>query len=247
MALGQVDLCALCRDRAELCDSHIVPEFCYRSMYDDKHRAVTFSPLDPERQRYAQNGIRSRLLCARCECLINDNYEKPFLRYWIEGDVLQPLGKERIHVLKGVDYPSFKLFHLSVLYRASASDDPNFAEVQLRPQHEERIREMLLNRDPGEHWRYPIIASAIQGSGGRVWDSLVAPAHQIRLDGHWGYMFVFAGCQWTYLVSSHPTVEYSTVALAQDGTLPVAKFPLKAIELYESMRRSRARQRGPAR
>jgi hypothetical protein len=41
-------------------------------------------------------------------------------------------------VIRGLDYSTFKLFHLSVLWRASVSSGPDFASVRLGV-HEERI------------------------------------------------------------------------------------------------------------
>ncbi len=216
--------CALCQATAKLCQSHIIPEFCYKPIYDAKHRAVVVNPRDPSDQRYAQKGVRSELLCQRCEGLINDRYEKPFKAYWYDGDALAPYrAGEEVGYLINTDYSSFKLFHLSVLFRASVSDHPNFREVDLGP-HEDRIRQMLLNQDPGEEWRYSIRCQAVAGPGGEVWDQLVGLGRRIKEDGHWGYHFTFAGAQWIYLVSSHPSL-IEGIHLTRHGRLPVVKFP----------------------
>ena len=52
-----------------------------------------------------------------------------------------------MHWIK-VEYEPFKLFHLSVLFRASVSTLPTFADVSLGP-HEERLRNLLLARRAG--------------------------------------------------------------------------------------------------
>lgn len=225
-----MDTCKLCLNPAKLCQSHIIPEFCYKLIYDNKHRAVVVNPKNPSDQGYAQKGVRSKLLCVDCECLINDCYEKPFKAYWYDEDALAPFrAGEDAGCLVNIDYSSFKLFHLSVLFRASVSDHPNYHEVDLDP-HEDNIRQMVLNQDPGEEWRYPIMCSIVEGAKGDVWDKLVGIARRIKLTGHWGYYFTFAGAQWTYIVSSHPLKQFENIRLTQQGCLPVAKLPWKEIE-----------------
>jgi hypothetical protein len=60
-------VCKLCLERRPLLNSHIIPEFQYRPLYDDLHRFTTISS-DPERTtKFAQKGIRERLLCGECE------------------------------------------------------------------------------------------------------------------------------------------------------------------------------------
>ena len=232
-------ICALCQKSAKLCRSHVVPEFCYKPIYDGKHRLILVEPTDPDDNWYEQKGARSALLCETCEGFINDRYEKPFRQYWFDCDALAPLQTNPGAVLNGIDYASFKLFHLSVLFRASTSDHPNFREVNLGP-HEEQIRRMLLEEDPGQGWQYPILCSAVEGSGGKVLDELVGPAHRIKLYGHWGYFFTFGGAQWFYIVSSRPAPEIKAIRLTQEGKLPVAKLPWLAVEHYQQLRRDQS-------
>ena len=74
-------ICILCQQEKRLCDSHIIPEFAYADIYDDKHRAVTFSPIAPDERKFEQKGVRDKLLCTDCEGFINDHFEIPFLKY----------------------------------------------------------------------------------------------------------------------------------------------------------------------
>lgn len=225
-----MDTCKLCLTAAKLCQSHVIPEFWYTAIYDEKHRAVVVNPQDISDQGYAQKGVRSKLLCQSCESLINERYEKPFKRYWHDEDALAPCraGKDAGWLIN-IDYSSFKLFHLSVLFRASVSDHANYREVDLGP-HEDQIRQMLLRQDPGEEWRYPIMCSVVAGANGDVWDKLVGVARRIKLEGHWGYYFTFAGAQWTYLVSSHPLRSFESLYLNPKGHMPFAKMPWKELE-----------------
>jgi hypothetical protein len=166
----------------------------------------------------------------------NDNYEKPFLQYWTDHDVIKQLSASNLTVLSGIDYTSFKLFHISIVFRASLSAHPNFSEVNLGP-HEERMRKMLLKGDPGEPWQYLIVCMGIEGAQGEIWHDMVGPAHRVRYKGYWGYYFTFMGCQWLYYVGSHPLTDLERVALSQSGTLPVMVAPLKSISHYRDQRK----------
>lgn len=61
------DHCKLCGREAELRRSHIFPEFLYLALYDEKHRAVSVSPVPGEEDRLVQKGLRESLLCQACE------------------------------------------------------------------------------------------------------------------------------------------------------------------------------------
>src|SRR4051794_18890200 len=111
--------CALCENTRPLRLSHIVPEFAYKPIYDKKHRLISFSPLDVDAKWYEQKGLRDRLLCDDCEGYFNTNFEHPFKQYWIDKNPLGRHAGQEVIVLDDVDYPRFKLFHLSVLWRAS--------------------------------------------------------------------------------------------------------------------------------
>ena len=100
-----------------------------------------------------QKGIRERLFCESCEQHFNEYFEKPFREQWVIAQPLpNPWTDESVHWVN-VDYSSFKLFHLSVLFRAGVSTLPTYREVSLG-KHQEKLRHLLLNRDPGEFWQY---------------------------------------------------------------------------------------------
>ena len=67
--------CRLCGERRKLCLSHIVPEFCFKPLYDPKY--VLIRQTADGRSSKLQKGLRERLLCEMCEGWINDHYEKP--------------------------------------------------------------------------------------------------------------------------------------------------------------------------
>ena len=116
----------------------------------------------------------------------------------------------------GLDYEKFRLFQLSVLWRASISTLPFFEKVKLG-NHAETIRQLLLNSDPGESKKYGCLMFGIKFEGEAFTNVMMQPV-KVRVDGHAGYKFVFGGFAWIFLVSSHDfrghTVE---VFLKPDG------------------------------
>jgi hypothetical protein len=229
--------CALCLCVKPLCKSHVVPEFCYKPAYDAKHRLVEYDPVTKQKTGLPQKGLYCPLLCADCERLINDKYERPFLNYWQNGEVLAQLATEELVVLDGIDYAKFKLFHLSVLFRANASTLSNFADIQLGS-HAETIRQMVLSGDCGDHSQYPILCSAICDNRGEILFALVGPGHMIDWDGAKGFCFTFCGCEWRYMLALDEITEYRGYCLQPNGTLPVIKEYPSSLSYYRMLRDS---------
>ena len=54
--------CKLCLNKSDLKNSHIIPEYFYKPMYDEKHRFFQVS-IDPnEKNKFVQKGLRKYLL-----------------------------------------------------------------------------------------------------------------------------------------------------------------------------------------
>ena len=148
-------ICKLCGNDRKLRYSHIIPEFLYAKLYNDKNQLLGIHGQGKHGSKLLQKGIREYLFCEKCEQHFNEFCEKPFKKQWIDASPLpDPWDVTDIQWLK-VDYTSFKLFHLSVLYRAGVSSLPTFQEVSLGP-HEEKLRKQILACDAGEWWQYPI-------------------------------------------------------------------------------------------
>ncbi len=138
--------CKLCDEQQTLCDSHIIPEFCYRALYDERHKAVLVKN-EPARESKLQKGFRERLLCPDCEAFLNESYEKYFKEIWFDLGKCPSTTDERVIRVDGLDYRRFKLFHLSVLWRASISTREEFSAVSLGP-HEAVMPERVLHDLP---------------------------------------------------------------------------------------------------
>ena len=89
--------CALCQKESELKRSHIIPEFLYKAMYDDKHSFHVLSSVPELPDSMVQKGLRELLLCGDCETHIScfERYARGVLSggvpldYKKEGRVVQ--------------------------------------------------------------------------------------------------------------------------------------------------------------
>jgi hypothetical protein len=195
-------ICKLCQKTAELQGSHIIPEFCYKPTYDAIHRAVELTG-DPDHKRFVQKGFREPLLCKACEQLLNIRYEIPFRQYWFDGPALTSPLSFGAHRISGFDYASFKLFHLSVLWRASVARKPQFGKVSIGP-YENKLRVMLLDGNPGREDEYPIIGKILLEQSGEIRYDLILEPTTGMVDLSKVVTFFYAGCEWLYFVTDHP-------------------------------------------
>jgi hypothetical protein len=129
----------------------------------------------------------------------------------------------------GIDYKMFKLFQLSILWRAGISDRPIFKAVDLG-KHEDILRNMLLNDDPGESYKYGCIMFATMHNENHI-DSLILQPELTRVEGQIIYRFVFGGFWWLYFCSSHkPNMQLSSRFLQSNGVVDIFLKELDSAE-----------------
>jgi len=215
--------CKLCEKSSSLRKSHIVPEFVYASLYDEKHRMHVLSLQEQKPRPFEQKGLREKLLCGECESKLS-NYERYASTAFDGKDTETPL--EGVIVVKDVDYKQFKLFLLSVLWRASISTLEFFNEVSLGS-HEDKIRRMILRDDPGPSEKYGIIPFAVIDNDEMQTDLIVQPT-RTRLYGHVGYRFIFGGFLWAFFVSNQAAPsEVKPLLFREDNTFCILKGDIR--------------------
>jgi hypothetical protein len=220
--------CKLCLSERKLCKSHIIPEFFFRPMYDEIGRMIVV-PLSPtERTHYQQKGPVEKLLCVDCEQRINE-FEKYVKGFFADSFSYETTEKTDEIRIVGLDYAKFKLFQLSVMWRASVAFQNTFQEVKLGP-HEEPIRQMLLAQDAGSWDRYPCTVAGITAKGKVPFHTVLQP-ERIRIMDHVAYRMVFGHCLWVTIVSSHKfSVSGCNYFIQENGTLLFKLRPLQDIE-----------------
>ena len=195
----------------------MIPEFLHGIAYDEKHRiALTESG---RRMRLLQKGIREPLLCAACEHLINTRYEQPIARVW--RTLLPEEIPGNVHLLEGVDYQIFKLFHLSILWRASVARGAEWSQVSLGSRHEEALRQVLLEGRVPDRIRYPVLGTIFLRPDTRqpATDWIMPPVSN-RFGPARVYSTMYAGCMWHVVVASHVIVDSSNpFVLSESGQI----------------------------
>jgi hypothetical protein len=125
-------------------------------------------------------------------------------------------------VIRGLDYSHFKLFGMSLLWRAGRSRRPDFAAVNLGV-HEERIRRMLDAEDPGRAADYPFtIVFPPERQAQELFRQVLAPPQRVRYPSHQVYRFLLGVTIWLFPVSSHMReLDPMLFSLLEDGSLRI--------------------------
>ena len=229
--------CALCLESDDLQKSHIIPEFLYGAMYDDKHRYNVLTVLPGERERIEQKGIRERLLCRACELKISklERYASLVIKGGAPG--VEGNRQGTVVSVTGIDYAMFKLFLLSLIWRAGVAHDRYFERVQLGP-HQERLRVMLNAGEPGPFDLYPCIFFGLNWEPGEIPGLMIQP-DKGKVWGHTTYHLVLPGLKLVFFMSSHRLGKpKNQFVLQENGSLVFqVRSPMELPNLHDFMQK----------
>jgi len=197
-------------------------------LYDKKHRAPYLKPNwkgEYKRVKLLQKGMREKLLCDDCEQLLNNRYEKHFKEIWFDQMALpRVMPSNRNVIIRNLDYQKFKLFHLSILFRASVSSLPEFRNVSLGA-HEELIRRIIIDDQHTPENEYIILCHAVTKPNSEIQYGLITSPFKLRQHGGYlSYGFCFGGCVWYYFVDKRKTSKFSSFMLNEEGELGVSNM-----------------------
>lgn len=214
-------ICHLCKNKSELRNSHIIPEFVYKMLYDDKHKFHVLSTQDKRPRPMEQKGIREKLLCGDCEQKLSV-FEKYAREVILGGVEITVENKGNLTKISDINYQKFKLFQMSILWRASISSHQMFSRVSLG-RHEEIIRKMIHEDDPGNQLDYPCLVYGLASDKG-IQSNLIDQPRKLKIEGHTTYRFVFSGFMWSFYVSSHKFLPwYKEAVLSEAGEIVIGK------------------------
>lgn len=223
--------CHLCQKHEVLRESHIIPKFLHKDLKNEKSQLLGIHGRGSTGAKLLQDGLKEHLLCERCEQHLNENFEKPFKRRWVDEDAIGGtwLANERRTIQ--VDYASFKLFHLSIFFRADACSLRTYSNVDLGEKNRRRLRWMLLECEPGRPNEFPIKAAVVLHNQRSLPVQIVSQGEQFKVQGHIFYGMMYGGAYWCLRPSSNPFPGIDEDHLLGNGDLPlVAKdwreFPL---------------------
>ena len=226
--------CRLCKEDRPLRESHIFPEWLYKPLYDDNHRFFVLSTDVNKRRCTRPKGIYERLLCHECE----QRFSKweGYARNVFHDLPLKLVEDSRAVVFSGLQYTPFKLFQMSLIWRASITSRLEAHRIDLGP-HTERIRKMLFEGRPGEVHEYGSILM-LPALGQELMQQFIYPPESLptKLDGHSAYRAVFGGLFWLFIVSNHSArLPHKEVFLSKDGDLPVFKVGGLAVKFMQQL------------
>lgn len=182
----------------------------------------------PERANtLVQKGLREPMLCDSCEQKLSvwEGYAKLVLR---GGTTLDFRSEGSTSYVGGLDYAKFRLFQLSVLWRAGMSSLKFFENVRLGP-HREVLRQLLVRSDPGSPNRYCCFMFGVRHEGGLLADLILQPV-KLRMNGQIAYRFVFGGFLWAFLVASEDVAApLARCTLRPDGTAVIVTRDAKEL------------------
>ncbi len=193
----ELQACALCLQDRALLNSHIWSEFLYSEIYDEKHRAKMIDLSQMEPPKTIQKGIREPLLCDECETQLSgyESYSARVLRSIPNVDHSQAGTTLEV---PDVDYHRFKLFQMSLLWRASVTTESMFSRVDLGP-YEEELRQLLTAGDPGSKDDFGCLMGTICRPN--VLASFTRSPVKMRIQGRIAYNFLLFGFHWFFVVA----------------------------------------------
>lgn len=211
-----VGTCRLCLKKKQLIKkSHIISDFMYKPVLDQDHSMIKLNMADTVPPKAVYTGdYESKILCDNCDNQLLgslESYASKVLFGFPRSDKdiyplktenqLHPDGKLTSTFVEGLDYRRFKLFLLSILWRASITERPFFNQVTLGPKEEE-VRKMLLYNNPGNYMDYPCLISSFVNNDKKITEKIITSPRRLR--SHTGIRYIFHIGQLVYLFFVSP-------------------------------------------
>lgn len=231
--MNQPGHCKLCGSHKQLVKAHIIPEFLYKELYNDIHQTqYVDSNKNVELIKNLKTGIwDSEILCKECDGdILNARYDDyaskalwgyKNLNLVLEGKYLIQDPRITWQVWKNLDTGRLKLFFLSVLWRASVTKKSFFNDVSLGSLHEQNIKEMLMENNPGDLDDYPILLIRFSQKDENSRKLLLQIKKQ-RLDGKTRYVCLMNGLLvvWHISRNAYP-INFKELIITKDKDLLV--------------------------
>jgi len=223
--------CRLCLEEKKLCFSHIIPEFMYRPTYGNNHRALVISK---GQEKFKQIGEREYLLCENCDREIIGKWEKyasPIVKS-IQDMKIDKFGDQ--YIINNIEYADFKLFQLSLLWRASVTSLKMFKDINIGV-HEEVIRKMLLSSNAGQPYQYGCAMLVLPET--KLLHRMIWSPMRETIDGFACFRFITGRIFWYFFLPDAYPDDARNIFLLQDGILRLQRLPLSEDQAIERLKR----------
>lgn len=221
-------ICKLCVQNKKLIKAHIIPDFMHRGLFDEKHQMykVQLSLEKLPSNKIPTGEYDTAILCAECDNKISE-YESYFSKVIYGGSLL---GMKKFKDKDGLifteiinlDYTKTRLFFLSLLWRASITSRPNFSDVELSQAIEDKIREMILNDNPGEPYEFACTLTTILDHSS-IEHGMIAPPRR-NIDNT-EIVFMIQGFFYRFYLTSKIPEKVKTHILNKKGKIDILHYP----------------------
>lgn len=245
--------CKLCKQEKKLIKrSHIIPNFMFDGIYDEKHQLLS-AFLDPVKKEKLLNTSHydKDILCLECDRDIIGKYETYASKALYGGKLKEYEQPKRIKRIAkdgyisidvtNISYKKFKLFLLSILWRASVSKQSFFKRVRLGP-HEEVIRRMIYDGNAGEENQYKTCLILTKDNK-KINTQMVAEPRRFKVSSRTFYSFFINKAYYMINISSDTPLEIfdkSTIKLNNSMNIPLLEGNF-LIDFYDSFFGSKLR------
>jgi hypothetical protein len=214
----------------------------YRDLFDEKHRIVSTDIEKFEPQRYFQSGIyENNLFCKRCDneilgslekygsiVLFGSNNKSPqkvdIKRY------ISPTGVPFMQI-ESINYQKFKLFLLSILWRASISKHEFFQNVRLGP-YNEVLRKAILNFENLPEEKFRICLIFFNDKLNEQIDKLISPPKRVKKGICTLYIFYLSKLFYFFEINNKSGLEiFDYGSIKKDNTMQI---PIINNKMYKS-------------
>jgi hypothetical protein len=237
--------CRLCKEEKDLIKkSHIMSEFLHKNMFDENHKLRAFDPKEflkknPRVSRPSSGTYEGGLLCKKCDNETIGKYETYASKLY--NGKLGENEKIRCHYSKSPDgimtlrmsdinYSSFKLFLLSLLWRAHISSRGEYADVDLGP-YADKIAQSLINEDPGKDT--DLIISITKLDPNANFSTFIGQPRRHKIGKSTSYSIIINGYIIVYhLKENHLTEKIKLHRLKEDGTITILEVPKSKVEPF---------------
>lgn len=132
--------CKLCLCKGKLCNSHAIPDSLFKTIFrSNSGKAIELSSIDEVPIKYTNDSWATEQLCEACERKLNNNYDEYNLK------VLRGKNVELTTLEDGILFNTIKTqkvydFIISIIWRASISEHPNYKAIKLHKKLNEYVR-----------------------------------------------------------------------------------------------------------
>lgn len=186
-------ICKGCNQDKKLVRTHIIPESFFRELRAEEGTLKLVTNTKGEYTKRAPIGIYDKeILCKECEDLFQevDDYAAKILLNSDNHEELFNEGRLAGYRIKDIDYNLLKRFVISLLWRASISNQNFFRKVHLGPM-EARAKKLIWDKSSGDKHEFSFVLAKFDDTG--TFSKIVLDPHQERWFGKRYYRFYLGG------------------------------------------------------